>query len=199
MYQTPNPNGNVPPGAQQNGMYAGGHPNGYAPNGYNPNGYNPNGYNPNGYAPNGYNPGGYNQPGGYRPVGQLDTTRGLLKYILLSLITCGIYGIIAMSSVSNDINIAASRYDGRRTMHYCLLFFVVAPVTCGIANLVWYHNISDRIGCELRRRRIPYVFGASDFWLWNILGSLILVGPFIYAHKMFKAMNYICHDYNMRG
>ena len=59
------------------------------------------------------------------PVGQLKTNRGLLKYILLSFITFGIYGIVVMSSISNDINIVASRYDGKKTMHYCLLFFLV--------------------------------------------------------------------------
>lgn len=52
------------------------------------------------------------------PVGQLKTNKSLVKFILLSLITFGIYGIVILSSVSNDINIIASRYDGKRTMHY---------------------------------------------------------------------------------
>lgn len=46
------------------------------------------------------------------PVGQLKTNKSLVKFILLSLITFGIYGIVILSSVSNDINIIASRYDG---------------------------------------------------------------------------------------
>ena len=94
------------------------------------------------------------------PVAQLKTNRGLLKYILLSLITFGIYGIVAMSGVSSDINIAASRYDGKKTMHYCLLFFVFSWLTFGIAPLVWFHRISARMGAahpqrnclQLRRR-----------------------------------------------
>lgn len=45
------------------------------------------------------------------PVGQLKTNKSLVKFILLSLITFGIYGIVILSSVSNDINIIASRYD----------------------------------------------------------------------------------------
>jgi hypothetical protein len=52
---------------------------------------------------------------------------------------------------------------------------------------------------ELVRRGIKYDFGASDFWLWNILGSLIFVGPFIYIHKRMKAMNLINADYNQKG
>ena len=133
------------------------------------------------------------------PVGQLKTNKGLLKYILLSAITFGIYGLVVMSSVSNDINIIASRYDGRKTMHYCLLFFLIGPITFGIAYLVWFNNISSRIGNELSRRNIAYSFGASDFWLWNILGSLIIVGPFVYLHKLFKADNLICQHYNVNG
>lgn len=133
------------------------------------------------------------------PRMQLKTDRGLLKYILLSLITCGIYGIVVMSTISTDVNTVASRYDGKQTMHYCLLCFLIAPITCGIAYFVWYHNLSTRIGNELHRRNIAYSFSASDFWLWSVLGSLIIVGPFIYLHKLLTATNYICESYNING
>ena len=135
----------------------------------------------------------------YAPVGQLKTNKGLLKTILLSLITFGIYPLVVMSAVSNDINIVASRYDGKKTMHYCLLTFIVAPITFGIAGIVWSHKISNRIGNELRRRGIAYSFSATDFWLWNVLGSFIVVGPFVYLHKMFKAVNLMNQHYNMNG
>ena len=133
------------------------------------------------------------------PVGQLKTNKGLLKTILLSLVTFGIYPLVVMSAVSNDINIVASRYDGKKTMHYCLLFFIVAPVTFGIAGIVWSHKISNRIGAELKRRGIDYSFSAADFWLWNVLGSLIGVGPLVYLHKLFKAVNKMNADYNVNG
>lgn len=133
------------------------------------------------------------------PVGQLKTNKGLLKYILLSIITFGIYGLVVMSSVSNDINIIASRYDGKKTMHFCLLAFIVGPITLEIATLVWYHKISNRIGNELARRNISYSFGASSFWLWGIIGSLIIVGPLVYMHKLFKATNLIAENYNALG
>ena len=133
------------------------------------------------------------------PVGQLKTNTGLLKYILLALITFGIYPLVVMSAVSNDINIVASRYDGKKTMHFCLLTFIVAPITCGIAGIVWYHKISNRIGAELKRRGIAYSFSAADFWLWNVLGAFIAVGPLVYLHKLFKATNLMCADYNVNG
>lgn len=133
------------------------------------------------------------------PVGQLKTNRSLLKFILLSIVTLGIYSIVFFSSISSDINVIASRYDGRKTMHFCLLFFILNPITCGIASLVWFHKISNRIGNELTRRGLNYDFAAKDYWLWNILGSLIIVGPFIYLYKLATAMNKLAGHYNMYG
>ena len=104
-----------------------------------------------------------------------------------------------MSSVSTDINIVATKYDGKKTMHYCLLFFIVAPITFGIANIVWYHRVSNRIGDEITRRGIDYDFSAADFWIWNILGCLIGIGPLVYTYKLFKAVNKLNANYNVFG
>lgn len=133
------------------------------------------------------------------PAMQLKTNRGLLKFILLSLITFGIYGIVVMSSISTDINLIAGRADGKKTMHYCLVYFIFSWLTFGIVPLVWYHKLSDRIGLELKRRGLAYNFGAGTFWGWNILGAFIIVGPFIYTHKLLQAMNLLSADFNARG
>ncbi len=133
------------------------------------------------------------------PANQLKTNKSLLKYVLLSLVTFGIYGIVIMTSVADDINIIASKYDNKKTMHYCLLFFLVSPLTLGIGSFVWNHRLANRMGNELRRRGIDYSISASDFWLWNVLGSLILVGPFVYIHKLLTATNKLCEHYNLYG
>jgi hypothetical protein len=76
---------------------------------------------------------------------------------------------------------------------------ILSPVTLGIYTFVWMHKFCRRIGEELQRRKLDYQFGASTFWLWGILGSLILVGPFIFTHKLMKAMNKINADFNVKG
>lgn len=128
----------------------------------------------------------------------LKTNRGLLKTILLSIVTIGIYPIVQMCGISNDINIIASRYDGKKTMFY-LWVLLLTPITGGIASIVWYHKISKRMGDEMERRGIPYKFGAADYWLWNVLGAVIIVGPFVYIHKQLTAINRLCENYNVNG
>ena len=124
-----------------------------------------------------------------------NTNRGLVKYILLSIITFGIYPLVVMSHISEEINIEATPRDGKHTMHYLLIFFIFSWLTLYIAPFVWYHRISNRIGAELTARNCNYSFGAEDFWLWNILGSLIIIGPFVYAYRLLKSMNLINADY----
>lgn len=129
----------------------------------------------------------------------LTTNRSLTKFILLGLITFQIYPIVVMSTLSSEINIVASRHDGRHTMHFCLIFFIFSWLTLGIAPLVWYHRLSNRIGDEQCRRGLPRTISALTFWGWNVLGSLIVVGPFIYMYKLLHAMNDICANYNAYG
>lgn len=128
----------------------------------------------------------------------LKTNRGLVKYILLSLITFGIYPLVVMSGISTDINLIATPNDGKKTTHFCLMFFVFSWLTFGIYPIVWYHNLSARIGKQLAYRNIHYSFGAGTFWGWNVLGALIGIGPFVYLHKLLKAMNLLCADYNAK-
>ena len=130
---------------------------------------------------------------------QLKTEREWWKLVLLSMVTCGIYAIFFWSSISDDINLLATRRDGQKTMHFCLVYFLLSPITCGIVGLVWQHKISQRIGDEARARGVQTDFGASTFWLWAILGSMIVIGPLVYVDKLCKAMNGSCRSYNQFG
>lgn len=77
--------------------------------------------------------------------------------------------------------------------------FLIEPITLGIAYFVWFHTLSTRIGDELKRRNIAFSFSAKDYWLWNVLGTLIIVGPFIFIHKLAKASNLLAEHYNVNG
>jgi hypothetical protein len=133
------------------------------------------------------------------PVSQLKSNRSLLKYILFSIITLGIYSIVFFDGIGHGMNVLAGRYDGKKTMNFWLLILIIAPITLGIGYWVWLHKLSARMGLELQRRNIRYAFDASSFWLWYVLGSFIIVGPFVYLHKIATASNMLAAHYNING
>ena len=139
----------------------------------------------------------YNVPSS-APARKIKTNRSLLKLVLLTPITLCIYRLVFDYSVADDLNVMASRYDGKKTMNFALMS-LLGLITFFIADFVWWHRISNRIGSELKRRGIDYHIDASTFWLWNILGILIIVGPFVYAHKLCTAMNKLSEHYNIHG
>ena len=129
---------------------------------------------------------------------KLPTDRSLAKMILLGLITAGIYPTVIWSRMVTEMNIAASRNDGKRTMPYFGML-ILAPITLGVFWFVWMHNFCNRVGNQLAFRKCEYQFGARDFWLWGVLGTLILVGPFVFTYKLVKSMNLINSHYNTCG
>lgn len=132
------------------------------------------------------------------PKLELPTKRSLCKMIFLGLVTLGIYPMVIWSRIITELNIAASRYDGKRTMTFYGML-MLTPLTLSAYSFVWYHKLCGRISDELQRRGIEYKFGPSVFWLWGVLGSFILVGPFIFTHKLMKSMNFINKDFNENG
>lgn len=128
----------------------------------------------------------------------LPTGRSWVKMMLLGIVTLGIYPVVIWSRMATELNIAASRYDGKRTMPWFAMV-LLSVVTLSVFGFVWHHRFCRRIGTELKRRRINFQLSPRDFWLWNVLGSLILAGPVVYVHRVTKAMNLINEDYNSCG
>ena len=106
------------------------------------------------------------------PAYRLPTRRGFWKMLLLGIITGFIYPLVIMSRISVEINMVASRHDGKRTMHF-LWMPIVGVITLGVYFFVWIHKLCNRIGNELRRRQVCYRFGAGSFWLWNFLWGIL--------------------------
>lgn len=129
----------------------------------------------------------------------MKTDRSVLTFVLLTIVTCGIYSIVFFTSLASDLNLAATGRDGKKTMNYCLMALLLCPLTCGIVQYFWFHNMSERVGEEARARGVNTDFGATTYWLWWVVGSLIVVGPFIYLNELCQAMNKIAESYNTYG
>ncbi len=128
----------------------------------------------------------------------LETSRSMWKLMILNVLTLGVYSIIFFIPLSFDLDKVSPRRDGEKTTNY-LLAHILALFTFSIVIDIWHHHIAKRIEEALGERDIDYNFGTGDFWKWFLLGSLIFVGPFVYFHKLCKAMNLICEDYNQKA
>ena len=128
----------------------------------------------------------------------LKTNRRMWKLMLFNILTLGIYSILFFIPFSFDIDKAAPKRDGSKTFNY-LFAYVLAMVTGNIAMFVWFFHITQRIEDALAQRGIEYSLSMGDFWGWYVLGSFILVGPFVYFHKLCTAMNLLCADFNERN
>ena len=126
---------------------------------------------------------------------KLKTNRKMWKVILFSILTLGFYSVIFFSSFASELDLIYPKRDGTKTMDY-LIAYIVSFFTCNLVVAAWQHSVSLRIEEALIKRRITYNFGTTDFWAWYVLGSVILIGPAIYIHKMCTAMNLLCESYN---
>lgn len=122
------------------------------------------------------------------------------KVFGLSLITCGIYGLIYYAKRADDINFLTARYNEKPLMNFWLVYLLLSGLTCGILPLVWMHQFCTRIGEEADRRGVNAAgFGASTFWIWGVLLSFTCVGPIVFLYKLTEATNALARDYNVRG
>ena len=64
---------------------------------------------------------------------QLPTKRGLGKMFFLGLLTAGIYPTVIWSRIVMELNLAACRYDGKRTVSYFGMI-LLTPITLGIGK-----------------------------------------------------------------
>ena len=119
------------------------------------------------------------------------------KLMILSILTFGLYTIMFFIPLSFDLDIVDPKRERGKTMNF-LLAYILSIFTFQSVIIVWHYHIAERIEEALSRRNIEYDFGTDDFWKWYFLGSLILVGPFIYFHRLCKAMNLLCENYNQR-
>ena len=126
---------------------------------------------------------------------KLPENRSMWKLLLLTPLTLGLYAIFFFIPFSFDLDKAAPTPDRSRTPNY-LWAYLLSLFTFAIVLDLWYYHVTARMESALEEQNIDYTFSRRDFWLWYILGSLILLGPLVYFYKLCKAMNLLCARYN---
>lgn len=126
---------------------------------------------------------------------KLKTDRGLLVYIILTIITCGIYGYYFLYKMAKDVNIACEG-DGEKTAGL-LQFVVLSYITCGIYGMIWYYKLGNRLAENAPRYGMNFQENGTTVLMWQIFGIVLCgIGPFIAMSILIKNSNKICEAYN---
>ena len=123
----------------------------------------------------------------------MKTNRSLLVYILLSILTLGLYSLYFWSCFARDMNVVCVG-DGRRTRGI-LARIIFGALTFGIYEIVWLYTTGDRIRINAHRLNVSVACTGSVL-AWTILGALIVIGPFVAMCQMMSGLNQLCEAYN---
>lgn len=119
---------------------------------------------------------------------KLNSQRSFIGVLLLNIITFGIYGCYLVYAMAREVNLSCAA-DGKKT-NGLIVMFLLSIITFGIYSFIWMYGVSNRM------KNAGADIDGSNVLLWVILGSLIIVGPFIAMYKIIKALNYVNAQYN---
>jgi len=125
----------------------------------------------------------------------ISTNRGLGKYILFTILTCGIYGYWFTYKIAADVNTICDG-DGKNTGGL-LKFILLSIITLGIYSWFWYYNIGNRLAENAPKYNLSFSENGTSVLLWMILGSFLCgIGPFVAMHILIKNTNALAFAYN---
>ena len=125
----------------------------------------------------------------------VDQDRSLAKYIVFSLLTCGIYGYYFIYKMALDVNIMCEG-DGQETAGL-VQFILLSFITCGIYAWFWYYNLGNRLANNASRYGLQFQENGTTVLMWLLLGSLVCgIGAFVAMHILIKNTNAMAMAYN---
>lgn len=127
-----------------------------------------------------------------RPVTE---DRNFVLYVVLTIITCGIYGLVFLYSMIQDVNTVCDG-DGEHTRGL-LGLILLSLVTCGIYSFYWYYCLGNRLANNASRYGMSFQENGTTVLLWLVIGSLLCgLGTWVATYIIIKNCNQLCAAYN---
>lgn len=110
----------------------------------------------------------FNQQGGFRaPIKQ----KNIVVCIILSIVTCGIYGIVWFINIVDDLNQASGNIDAQSG----ITTFLLTLVTCGIYGYYWAYKAGEKVNTVRQQRGLSADSNTGILYLiLNIFGLSIV-------------------------
>ena len=118
--------------------------------------------------------------------------RSMVKFILLSLITCGIYRMYFFYRISMDIN-AICQGDGRES-ESSLMAAILGQMTFGLYEIFWLCKLGQRLRVNTPRYGFKMFETGKDIAILNAFSF-----GFIGSWELIKNVNKVARVYNQYG
>ena len=129
------------------------------------------------------------------PPLNLPTNRHFIKYILLCIITLGIYGLVFEAHYRRDINVIRI-YHGHQKRISFLPIFLLSIITAGIPMII-FNLINAYDTYRYASRAKAKAHGSFVFYILSVLLlSWTVICPIIAIVQMFRTMNSVCGALN---
>ena len=129
---------------------------------------------------------------------KIKTDRSLVMYILLTILTCGIYAYYFIYKLADDVN-EMCEGDGQKTGGL-LAYIVFSFLTCGFYSLYWEYKIGNRLQANAPKYGITLQENGTTLVVWYLVGSILCgIGPFVAMHILLKNTNQLAMAYNLRA
>ena len=123
--------------------------------------------------------------------------RSFIIYVLLNIITLGIYGIIFWYQYTDDLNTVCYG-DGKKTTNY-LIVILLSIITCGIYYWIWLYGVGNRLQENAPRYGTSFNENGTTVLLWMILGAFLCFFGYYYAqYILIKNLNILGDRYNFQ-
>lgn len=128
---------------------------------------------------------------------RIQTDRNIIMYVLLTLVTCGIYGYYFIYKLAEDVN-EMCKEDGQKTPGLAA-FILLSLVTCGFYAYYWYYQLGNRLQANAQNYGITVAESGTTILLWCLVGYLLCgLGPYIAMHLIIKNTNAMATAYNQK-
>ena len=126
---------------------------------------------------------------------QMKTDRGLLKYLVFTILTLGIYSFYFIYKMAQDMNVMCS--NDREKTGGLLAFLLLSFLTLGIYTIYWWYKVAERVYLNAPYYGITVTEKGSSYLLWWILGLFTFgIGSLVGTHIVIKNVNYLAAAYN---
>ena len=125
----------------------------------------------------------------------VEQNRSLLKWLLLGIVTCGIYDLYFIYKLAQDVN-KICEGDGDNTPGL-LSFILLTLVTCGIYGYYWYYKLGDRLFRNGPRYNIQVGESGGTILLYMLINLISGgIGTILATHFIIRNTNSLAAAYN---